>query len=1255
MSLKSPTLATTTDLVAWADRYDARGGLPRLVRRLVLASDAGIRQVTFRVDEGVDLGGWDGTTLADRADAFVPDGSTGWELTVRADTKRKADQGCADRLRNPAGLVPAQSTFVFVTLRRWRDKAEWASAQLAEGKWRDVRVLDACDLEAWLEATPAVHRWFSRSIGKQPSGSDDLESFWLAWSEATNPPLPPKLILAGREDIANAVAAWYEGEEAVLSVRTESPEEAVALLAAAVVSQPQPLRDACLSQTVVVRTREAWDDLCSASSSLVLVPRFDDAEAMVRARRAGHRVVAAARREPRVASADIQIPKLSPEAARAVFTNLGFDRERGWRLATLARRSLPALRRKLARDIADTPAWASSEAARMLVPLMLAGEWSDGNSADIAVLGTLAQVDTEQILRAALYWSRSTDPFLRRSGQSWYLASREDSWIVLSPELTARDLDRFRSVVLEVLGELDPRVDLPDDTRWMSVERPMHSESLRRGIAESLAAMGSRGGEQSVGGMTLPDWAARMLAELLARTNEDWRQWNSIALLLPLLAEAAPEIFLQAVEAGLSGQRPVMKLFRPERDPHFSSSDHIGLLWALETLAWSEDLLGRVALVLARLAEIDPGGRTMNRPRNSLRDIFLIWLPGTNAPWARRRVVLQTILDAAPEVGWLLCADILPRHSGSGSGKFIVRPVWREWGQKEPVRPARAAQVSAVADVVSMMLQRVGWSKERWATLISALPHLPREPHDQIVAVLETLDPTAFSEEDRSGVNDAVRHMVAQHRRFRKADWALPPEPINRLDRLRPRYELANPVYRFAWLFGAGVHLPDREDIDDWRDEEQPIAEARRDAVMETYRQVGAPGLQALVDRVKEPSILGGVAGASDVPDSDGVVLLRDNLAHQDPRRAAFAQAFVVERGNRYGREWAEEQFADATLSAAQRAEILVAMPRDQHTWQLAESIPEIDETYWRRVSPYVKRSSADVEYAARRLVRYDRAFGAAAFLSFHLRDDPPPDSVLITETLEAVLRQEKADAADSIVYHVCELLDHLARLGGIDETRLALLEFGFAELLRFDRPPTILHRALGTDPSLFTNLVTFIYRASGDEPSESTTNGEEIRADLAYQVLDSWSSLPGSLPDGSVDAAALTAWIDAALGGTTVAGRGDIGAERVGKALSTGPSGSDGAWPHETVRNQIQRLANALVDIGFRHGVYNSRGLVTKNPRDGGQQERELADQYGAWAKVVADRWPRMATVLRDIETDYRRDASREDAESDRRGDGIL
>ena len=67
------------------------------------------------------------------------------------------------------------------------------------------------------------------------------------------------------------------------------------------------------------------------------------------------------------------------------------------------------------------------------------------------------------------------------------------------------------------------------------------------------------------------------------------------------------------------------ELIRPVFDEQlgllFPTSKHTGLLWALETLAWDPEFFRRSVLLLARLAQIDPGGRLGNRPfRSSQRN-----------------------------------------------------------------------------------------------------------------------------------------------------------------------------------------------------------------------------------------------------------------------------------------------------------------------------------------------------------------------------------------------------------------------------------------------------------------------------------------------------------------------------------------------------------------------------------------------------------------------------------------------------------
>ncbi|PSO83760.1 MAG: hypothetical protein BRC46_14515 [Cyanobacteria bacterium QS_6_48_18] len=60
--MADPTLASSTDINEWANHLDARGQLPKLIRRLIAATSKGLTALSMPADEGVDLPGWDGIT-----------------------------------------------------------------------------------------------------------------------------------------------------------------------------------------------------------------------------------------------------------------------------------------------------------------------------------------------------------------------------------------------------------------------------------------------------------------------------------------------------------------------------------------------------------------------------------------------------------------------------------------------------------------------------------------------------------------------------------------------------------------------------------------------------------------------------------------------------------------------------------------------------------------------------------------------------------------------------------------------------------------------------------------------------------------------------------------------------------------------------------------------------------------------------------------------------------------------------------------
>ena len=185
-------------------------------------------------------------------------------------------------------------------------------------------------------------------------------------------------------------------------------------------------------------------------------------------------------------------------------------------------------------------------------------------------------------------------------------------------------------------------------------------------MAETLLLIAQRGPDAQLICTRSPQAFANEVVRGLPDLDDDWRRLASIRDEFHRLMEAAPNPFLDRLER-LLGAKPddVRKLYTEGTGIFGGGGMHTGLLWGLEILAWSPDYLARAALILARLASIDPGGRMANRPINSLREIFLWWHLGTTASLEQSLAVIDLILVREPGVGWELLENLLPRSISS--------------------------------------------------------------------------------------------------------------------------------------------------------------------------------------------------------------------------------------------------------------------------------------------------------------------------------------------------------------------------------------------------------------------------------------------------------------------------------------------------------------------------------------------------------------------------------------------------------------
>jgi len=645
-----------------------------------------------------------------------------------------------------------------VTARRWAENEAWARARQAEGAWRSVRAYDADDIETWLESAPAVHGWISRQLGKHPDGIVDVETFWADWSQTTRPALTPEFVLSGREEILEKLHEWFRGPSESIAIKAESRDEAVAVAAAAMLKLPSAEQISFLSRTLILSTQPACDQIASFREPLILISAIDGNNAYGRAVRAPHRVIVPLGADSAESLASLNVPRLSGDGAAKALIVAGVGESRARELAVLARRSLKAFRRKLAlRPEVQRPVWARSNEAGTLTPALLAGTWSDRNAQDRQVVSALARTPYEEFQSNLVRWSKESDPPVRYLGDAWYLASKEDAWSLLAGYLTRDDLERFKGEVLKVLGTPDSRFDLPDHERWMArvLDRaPRYSNHLAQGLADTLAIMGARGAAIVIGGTSAELYAAHIVNRLLYGANSDWRAWASLSAVLPLVAEAAPDAFLEAVEKGLSGDQPIMKLFTDTTDNLFSSSPHTGLLWALETLAWDPARLGRVTLELAKLSRLDAGGRLSNRPQKSLTEIFAPWHAQTSASPEQGFRVIDMLSKREPEVTWRLLHELLSHDVATNTS----RPRWREWTPDKPVVITRRELYQSVRGIISRLLHSLAKVESAGTMSFSCCRQCPQiNMKQQLIALPQWISMVlSLRSSNSSGVRSAV-------------------------------------------------------------------------------------------------------------------------------------------------------------------------------------------------------------------------------------------------------------------------------------------------------------------------------------------------------------------------------------------------------------------------------------------------------------------------------------------------------------------
>ena len=1273
-------LVTRDDLLEWTRTGGAVAAFPRLIRSLIAETEPSAESVHMPAGTGVASPGWDGVVRCARGNRFVPVGTSMWELTTQqSSTHVKAVEDYTKRVKNSTPDQRCEIAYVSAACAPWTKAQAFESQYSDEGDFSRVSALNVDNLEDWLSCAIATTVWMHEQIGKPTVGISLLARWWENWLAATTPPLDERFVLAGREKTAIDLRDRCKQSPGVVTIGGQvHRDEIIAFVAAALVTADA--EGMGVGDVLFVDDHDAAQRLFAQDALSIppgqqtagpvltmVVPSADYARHLPAG--SPHRMIVPTPGSPQAA---ITLNPVDSGTVAKQLESAGFEYHEAYVLGGIARESLISLRRRLANESAlHTPDWAKETPDRTIRRSLLLGGWNEAREGDHEIVARFVSHPYEDVTEALLQLDAGDSPMML-IGESWHAVSPADTWMLLRDQLAPSDLEGFVEIALDVLTDSDPLRELTgEDALRAQIDgtKAKYSSQLKHGIATTLALAGSNPPKPH--GETAPNsnFAEGTTRRLLRSAMEDATPstWIAITDTLPLLAEAAPEAVLDSLRTLIAEKHAFNEaMFTDHDDPLFDFSGlspHIRILNALEVIAWSPDHLLAATDVLARLASIDPGGRYSNRPDATLASVMCPWMPYTSADAEVRLKAVQMLRQSHSSVAWPLMLSMLPRHHSVQTPGAL--PQYRDW---RPLQPdvTLGGYAQATSEIAAMLIDDVGENPERWTDLVGRINDLPEDARRSAVAALLDLAAVGADETFRSRVWPVLKVFVARHRQFRDAKWALPAADLlpfeQAMDGLRP----AEPSISYGDLFSNSLRYIDGVGPADGYEEFQEALQPKQTEAVDAVLASG--GLNALFE----------FAAAVDQPHRVGSALARCSpgldeqvLGAMDSAPEAVTHVALGYFGQRFaslGWEGTEHLLGEHELSPQVIADVLRAPPPVATSWTRVDAHgADVATEYWERVSYYDLGIPDELDQLLGVCSQLQAAgrFGLARMLLTG-RAGEYASHPEFAEEAAALLEHGIEHPGDEIAQDsmtsweltsLFRVLDNHRDHLGIG--RVAVLEWQYLPLLHHDpefSSPN-LYREMLRDLDLFVQLVEIAFMPANAAPDErpTRTTVQQQKALSAWDVLRDWPTsqfAPRVDDEGKLDAASLNEWVDGAREKLVAVDRADIGDRMIGAALASSPADSNEEWPSEAVRNLLERLQSRIIEQDLYNTVLNQRGVTTRSPTDGGEQERRLAERYRKQSSHY-QQWPRTAAIFSQLAKHYGHEASIHDrqAETFRRG----
>ncbi len=865
----------------------------------------------------------------------------------------------------------------------------------------------------------------------------------------------------------------------------------------------------------------------------------------------------------------------------------------------------------------ELPPWGNSINDSFIAAL-LCGKWSECDG-DKEVIEILSGKTYDEFIKDLISYSRGGEPFIieihRYNNKMYQLANIEMAWELLDKYIDENLWDKFEALSYKVITKIDPIFYKPFDEHYKAsffVEKAENSNMLKLGMIRSMVFRGIyRNGNYQ--------YEVDSLVKKILGTLDSLERWGYLSQFFTELCEASPKAVIDRLEEEIKKPTGLKELFTVNLgDIMFARHYYTHVLWAVEYLLLYKQYTSRAVKWLFAVDDMNIKYSISNSPRGILEDIFCTWYNISTLNTSEKISILKIMINKYKNTWDLIYNELADNKTHISNG---INPHYR---RTDDIKDATNGDVYELNRAyVNLCINNMKNKIDRLSKMISIISKLPEDILCVLLSKLES-EITDINDINKSIIKDTLREEIYRHRYFVDAECSMDEVRVKKLEDLLESISFENPIYDYLYLFNPSYDMHILNPIpynkeSSVKSENDDLIEAEiRDGIQKfKENNLDLIELLKLADKSKHHNNLGLYIAKYYTESKFDKEIYMKMLSVPDKEDIICSYIYWIYRTSD---NLVIEKVKDLSIEYENKKSLYIRILKMQNLnykdnpYVMNES-EEIKNLYWssdiRRFN--LSKNKETIIWCLENLMRYDNIPGYVEILYEGLDLLTKDELLKYMQDLKSYGSYTNRNTMES--YYLNEIMKEIQnKFDGQYEkySEIMSIELYLRNLMEWNEMKCTQY-IFKEEPGFYAKMVDIIYLHEGEEKGGK---GEEEQR-LAKSLFDLYykGSFCPCEKNGRVDLEELKLWVYTFKEILKQQKQEKFFNPILGRLFAYSPIGEDGYYPHESVREVIEEIADEELNDAYVTAEYNKRGIYSPNA---GVTEKEMSLKYKANADAL-------------------------------------